>query len=632
MKLLLPSLFLLSLCCLWSCQPKEAPSTVANFETLAQWSEAGEEQIVGVFGGSGKKKVKPIETKGASFRLTEEGLQIAFEPDGRFQFAPKAADLPASWQGFLTLQLELETEKAGPLLFEVYGSRTRLIDTLSLEKGQQKVTIDITEVPLLGGVEAKPLYIRISSAFRRELIIRKLSMNPSPEHPFLVDRWGQRAQHSWEGKVNSLATLADQTAEEDLLAGLPQEIGKDKYGGYVDHDLSLKATGFFHTQYERDRWWLVSPEGNPFYSLGVNGVRIKSIRGNADVSRVEGREWLFEEIPSVETVPACFREEGQYFSYYCWNVDRKYPSLIDWRQQTYKRLERIGFNTIGNWSDTIFYRQPQLPYTYTLDTRKVDSMVMANGMPDVFHPDWEQFLASTFEEISRFKADPYLLGFFVDNEMGWRSITRLDTASFTGKHLAQLDSEEAQRKAYSERYFSTVKATIKRFAPRHMYLGCRFTRNFKQMEAVATAAGKYVEVLSINVYAATPIREQMDQWYTAAGKPILLGEHHIPPVTPKQFLPHWPAFEIPERNRMVENYVYTWLEFPYALGSHWYQYKDQEVAGREDGGENQPVGLVSVTDQLNEELVKTYYGIAQQIPARWLGKHATRTAEVQEKK
>lgn len=618
MKFLLPALFLLSLCCLWSCQAKEAPAIVANFETLTQWSKAGEEQIVGVFGGSGKKKVKPVETKGASFRLTEEGLQIAYEPNGRFQFAPRAADLPASWLRFLALELEVETGEPGPLLFEIYGSRTRLIDTLFLQKGEQKVTIDITEVPLLGGIEAKPLYIRISSAISRELVIHQLSMDPSLDHPYLVDRWGQRARKQWSSKVSSLDELTQTATEEALLKQLPQGQDKDSYGGFTDHNLDLSTTGFFHTQFVDNKWWLVTPDGNPFYSLGVNGVRIKSIRGNADVSRVKGREWLFEEVPPVATCPECFREEGTYFSYYAWNVKRKYESLHEWRQQSYHRLRTIGFNTIGNWSDTIFYRQPEMPYTYTLDTRKVDSLVMSNGLPDVFHPAWEEHLRQTFGEINPFKQDPFLLGYFVDNEMSWRSITKLDSNSYTGRTLATLPDEEAQRASYAERYFSSVQQTIEQFDDKHLYLGCRFTRNFKMMETIAQVAGQYVDVLSINVYAATPIRAQMDQWYQAAQKPILLGEHHIPPITPKQLLPHWPAFSLAERNEMVENYVYTWLDFPYALGSHWYQYKDQEVAGRGNGGENQPVGLVTVSDQLNEELVKTYHKIGQQIPNRWL--------------
>jgi len=30
------------------------------------------------------------------------------------------------------------------------------------------------------------------------------------------------------------------------------------------------ATGFFHTQKIDDRWWLVTPEGNGFFGIGLS--------------------------------------------------------------------------------------------------------------------------------------------------------------------------------------------------------------------------------------------------------------------------------------------------------------------------------------------------------------------------
>lgn len=600
------------------CTLEESGNVRADLTLLSEIADEGEEQTMGVFGGSGKKLVKPVETENATLVVRGGRLQLNFGEKGRFQFTPGAVGLPESWYRLRTIDLTVETETAGPLLFEVYGSRTRLIDTLQLGEGRQSVTVDITETPLLGGIEAKPSYIRLTSFTPRSVDLVAISMTESAEHPFLVDKWGQRARAEWPDKVHTLEELTDVSAEQAILASLSDEVDMDDYGGYRDHDLPLEKKGFFHTQFVNGRWLLVTPAGNPFYSLGVNGVRIKSIRGNADVSRVAGREWLFEEIPTVEDCPECFREDGRYFSYYCWNVKRKYGGIEKWRAHTYDRLTAVGFNTIGNWSDTVFYKDAQMPYTYTLDTRKNPDFVMENGMPDVFHPDWESYLADNFAEITRFREDPYLLGYFVDNEMGWRSVPRLDTASHTGRKLASLPTEEAQMQAYAERYFSTIEQTINRFDPNHLYLGCRFTRNFRKMEPIAKAAGRYLDVLSINVYSAYPVREQIDQWYDAARKPILISEHHIPPVTQKQFLPHWPAFETEERNEMVKDYVYTWLDFPYAVGSHWYQYKDQEVAGRGDGGENQPVGLATVTDKLNEELVRTYYEISREIPKRLL--------------
>ena len=45
----------------------------------------------------------------------------------------------------------------------------------------------------------------------------------------------------------------------------PREL--DKYGGWKGKKFT--ATGFFRAEKE-DRWWLVTPEGNAFISLGIN--------------------------------------------------------------------------------------------------------------------------------------------------------------------------------------------------------------------------------------------------------------------------------------------------------------------------------------------------------------------------
>ena len=44
----------------------------------------------------------------------------------------------------------------------------------------------------------------------------------------------------------------------------------DMYGGWKK--LQGKKTGFFHTEKISGKWWIVSPEGNAFFSKGVNSV------------------------------------------------------------------------------------------------------------------------------------------------------------------------------------------------------------------------------------------------------------------------------------------------------------------------------------------------------------------------
>ncbi len=593
----------------------------ADFRKIDPDRVSDSTENVGVFGGSARITRKPVEAGGAVWSVESGQLHLDFEELGYFSITPEVIGLPGSWNGLGTLNVKLRSDTAATLFLEVYGRRSRLRDTLVISKGRSSHAMDIRETPLLGGLEVMPDRIRITSADPSGIQIGQMWLTEGKEQVYLVDRWGQRVLSRWPGKVETEEQLIDLSGENsflDSLASINDGGSLDPYGGYAGRELLFDATGFFRVDIRDGRWWLVTPLGNPFYSLGVNGVRIKSFRSTADVTRIEGREELFEEVPDYGQCPHCFMEDSTYFSFYSWNIRKKYPTIEKWKEQTEKRLQTIGFNTIGNWSDTLYYLEPEMPYTYTLDSRRNPEVIMSNGMPDVFHPGWEEHLSDAFSMIAGFREDPFLLGYFVDNEMGWGAINRPDSSSHTFPVLEGYETEAERRTVYAERYFSTIRQAIRKHDHNHLYMGCRFTRNFRSMEPVAEAAGRHVDILSINVYSGHPIKQQMDQWYRAARRPMLIGEHHIPPRTPKQLWPRYPNFPLPERDSMLTNYISTWAGYPYAVGSHWYQYKDQEVAGRGDGGENQPIGLVTVADQPNYPLLETYHRIANQLP-EWLG-------------
>ena len=41
----------------------------------------------------------------------------------------------------------------------------------------------------------------------------------------------------------------------------------DKYGGFTD--IKGEKTGFFHAEQIDGRWWLITPDGNAFYGIGM---------------------------------------------------------------------------------------------------------------------------------------------------------------------------------------------------------------------------------------------------------------------------------------------------------------------------------------------------------------------------
>jgi len=608
-------LLLLPMAC---CQPGKKHSYRSDFNLIdpGNISETIENQRVS--SGSMQISRKPVEAGGATWSISGGKLVIEFEERGYFSLTPEVIGLPASWKRMNALQITGKSDSSAKLILEVYGSSARIRDTIQLKEGRSKHAVDVREVPLIGGINCEPDRIRITSPLSSQVTIRRLILVKGPQQAVVVDRWGQRALGNWEGKIHADEQLLDHSCEETFLDSLLENARNgplDRYGGFAERNISFEATGFFHTVRRQGRWWLVTPLGNPFYSLGVNGVRIKSFRNNAGVTRIEGRREIFEKLPAWQDCPLCFREDSTYFSFYCWNVIQ-YTSIDKWKEKTEKRLQSAGFNTIGNWSDTLYYLDPKMPYTYSLDSRRNPGLMMSGNLPDVFHPEWEKHLDQEFALISRFRNDPYLLGYFVDNEMNWRSLSQADSSSYTFQELKDLETEEQKRAIYAERYFSTVSKAIRNHDPNHLYMGCRFTRNFSDMEPIAKASGKYVDILSVNVYSPYPYRQQMDRWYHAAELPILISEHHIPPRTEKQLWPRYPNFPADERDRMAEKYIYTWAGYPYAVGSHWYQYKDQEVAGRGDGGENQPIGLVTVTDQPDYRLLETCHRISSILPAR----------------
>src|SRR6185295_4362011 len=75
--------------------------------------------------------------------------------------------------------------------------------------------------------------------------------------------------------------------------------------------------------------------------------------------------------------------------------------------------------------------------------------------------------------------------------------------------------------AYSDKYFATCRDGVKASAPKHLYLGARFTNN--TYADASRAASKYCDVLSINCYATLPkVLGGME-----ADVPIIASEFHM---------------------------------------------------------------------------------------------------------
>ncbi|MFW9080312.1 beta-galactosidase [Pseudomonas sp. P2757] len=124
----------------------------------------------------------------------------------------------------------------------------------------------------------------------------------------LVDAYGQSTRSKWPEKVASDEQLKSAASKErqQLKTWLAErdKSSLDKFGGWSKGP-AFKASGFFRTEKRDGRWYLVTPEGHPFYSLGVN-----TVSPEVNQTYVAGREWMFESLPKPDEPLASHFGEG----------------------------------------------------------------------------------------------------------------------------------------------------------------------------------------------------------------------------------------------------------------------------------------------------------------------------------
>ena len=513
-------------------------------------------------------------------------------------------------------------------------------------------------------------------ATTRTLILGDPAVISAPEpgrnaYNGIVDAFGQYARAEWPEKVASAEDIRARGRQEERelrawRVGLPRV---DRFGGLLDIP-AFRATGFFRTERRDGRWWLVTPQGHGFFSLGVDVVR-----DDVGATYVSGRKFMFERLPEAGTPLAAHygREDpqgtrpgqsdrrfdkGQYFDFYAANLERKYGRDYDdaWERTALARLSGWGFNTIGNWSDPHLVARDQMPFTVPVSPSG-DFAHLGTGvsdwwtsMPDPFDP---RFAAAVDKAVAdaarRYRNDPFLVGYFVDNELHWsydkptdskrryalaiavlalgpespakQAFLRLlaqrhagglaaawnlpvDTAEAVGGAGFALSPEDLRKPAIvadlaafstlaAETYYRTVAEAIRRHDPHHLYLGSRF--QWRTPEAVAACA-KYCDVVSFNIYEETLAGDEWKSFH-GLGKPALIGEFHFGSADRGMFWPGLFTVTVEEqRGAAYGTYLKSVLRNPDFVGAHWFMYTDEPLTGRVLDGENGHVGFVSVAD------------------------------------
>lgn len=509
---------------------------------------------------------------------------------------------------------------------------------------------------------------------------RSRPLKPWPSKKF-VDRFGQFMHADWPGKLKDESQWPQWlAAEKQDIAGHPRPADRDEYGGWKDGP-QLDATGWFRAEKVDGKWWLVTPSGHLFFSLGVDcvGYWTKTIT----TKREEWFEWLpaadgefgghYGKFDHVHRGPV---KKGRTFGFFSANLQRKYGSdwKQEWREMIWKRIPSWGLNTIANWSTPELYLDAKIPYVASTSIGGKHARVGSgtdywSKMHDVFDPRFAEDVARSIKSQAHlWKGRKHCLGIFVDNELSWGhegnfglavgslncksdqpskkavvaglrekyvTIEKLNVAWKTSwsSWREMLDKPAAPKldKAtpackqdlnafihrFALRYFSLIRDAIRETSPHHLYLGCRFAWG---CNAAYKAAGKVCDVVSYNIYRQAVTKE--DYGFTKdLGKPIIIGEFHFGALDRGMFHTGLvKANDQADRAKKYADYVRSVADMPNFVGCHWFQFVDEPITGRWFDGENYNIGFLTVVDQPYPELVAAARKVHAEIYKRRAGR------------
>lgn len=278
---------------------------------------------------------------------------------------------------------------------------------------------------------------------------------------------------------------------------------------------SAPASGFFTLGQRKGRWWFVSPEDRPFFSIGLNHIDPTPLRYESN-----GDLWQRKYGNSMER----------------WLKEAVAPDLQAW-----------GFNSVG-WTQEVVtrgltnhrhsraftleeYQWLGLPYCHQLPFADFHQWEAETRHPSFDAPEfaeWCDYVAR--EHCARMKDDPNLIGYFYLDCPTWIH-TRPESA-WKGPVFdpGKLQAETGRRELFelAAKYYRVTHDAIRRYDKHHLILGDRYEAKEPIADEVVQAALPYVDVLSFQHFAPPDqVTANLTSWHKKTGKPVLLADHCV---------------------------------------------------------------------------------------------------------
>lgn len=418
--------------------------------------------------------------------------------------------------------------------------------------------------------------------------------------------------------------------------------------------LAGTATGFFHTEQIGGTWWLVDPRGKTFYIVGTDHINYNG-------------HWC----AALGYAP------------YGRNAAEKYGTEAAWAEATAERLAAWGFNTLpAGHSKSLRHRSFAHIEFLSLGTSfsDIDDLCPKTtwtGFPNVFSPKW----AAHCSKMARIactpvKDDPWLIGYFLDNELEWYGKSYQEWGLFDeawkkpaghtakeawvdflraalpgpealeehwGVAIASFDALSAHTtpatpqtdfakavardwvRLVARRYFETCRDAIRAADPNHLLLGNRFAGRAPDIWDIA---GANSDVVSFNMYPWIDVRhgvpagvvEQIDTWHAQADKPLMITEWSFPALDSGLPCEHGAGMRVDtqsQKSACAAAFQRLMFDLPYMVGSDYFMYIDEPALGISPTfPEDSNYGLIKEDDSIWPELTGTFTTVNREVYPR----------------
>jgi len=426
-------------------------------------------------------------------------------------------------------------------------------------------------------------------------------------------------------------------------APVPEKAARPPFAVAASEEKIDQATGFYRVKQIDGVWWVVDPEGRRFYAVGTDHCRM-------------GGHWC----------------EKLGYAPYGRNMQERFGSSSAWAQSATDRLKAWNFNLLGaGGGEEAFYRG--LAHTRFVafgttfsDVSDLCPKTTWTGFPNVFHPKWEQYCDKVAREAcAAHRDDPWLFGYFLDNELEWygktgqvwglfaetmrkprdhsgkialvaflrgryKTIAALNEGWKTrfGSFDELLDVDaldgsppDAQKAAtdfvrlVADRYFAVTTAAIRKHDPNHMVIGCRFAGDAPA--GIWDIAGRYCDIVTFNYYGrvdletgeAPGLAERFTDYFRQAQRPLMIAEWSFPALDSGLPCKHGAGERFDTQAQKAQAYeIFQRMVFslPFMVGSDYFMWVDEPALGISSTfPEDSNYGLVNEKDEAYPELTET---------------------------